>query len=243
MENDAKTEASFPDDELPESSPIPSKNSSTRWFRILTIVLLVCLLGGGLFAIQKLSTPQTPSSTFTTFNQHGLCVVSGASFNLNQGIPTLGAIAAISAENAWTVGSFANATLIEHWDGVHWSVVPSPNPDPIGNRLEGITALSANDIWAVGSSLLEWPPQRPNNPGVHTLIEHWDGHQWRVVLSPDGGGFNNLSAVAADSADDVWAVGYIAHTFTSFDDPAYTPRLLVEHWNGHQWSIVPELTN
>src|SRR5262245_47752579 len=31
-----------------------------------------------------------------------------------------------------------------------WSVVTSPNPGPAGNFLFGVTAISENDVWAVG---------------------------------------------------------------------------------------------
>jgi hypothetical protein len=52
------------------------------------------------------------------------------------------------------VGDFINAsgvrqTLIEHWNGTQWSVVPSPNL--MGNNLlRGVAIVSANDVWAVG---------------------------------------------------------------------------------------------
>src|SRR5215469_8327574 len=37
---------------------------------------------------------------------------------------------------------------------------------------------------------------------------HWDGTQWSIVPSPNPGAFiNELSGVAAISANDVWAVG------------------------------------
>jgi hypothetical protein len=43
----------------------------------------------------------------------------------------------------------------------------------------------------------------------HTLIEHWNGSAWTIVPSPNvGSGNNSLAAVAARSANDVWAVGY-----------------------------------
>ncbi|HEY4388878.1 MAG TPA: hypothetical protein VGN34_30885, partial [Ktedonobacteraceae bacterium] len=57
------------------------------------------------------------------------------------------------------MGSFhdtgtSSKTLIEHWNGSTWSVVPSPSPgsSPASsfNFLNGIEALSPHNIWAVG---------------------------------------------------------------------------------------------
>jgi hypothetical protein len=59
----------------------------------------------------------------------------------------------------WAVGSFSVAagttvqgrTLVEHWNGSAWSVVPSPNVGGNDNLLNGVGA-AAGDVWAVGSS-------------------------------------------------------------------------------------------
>src|SRR4051794_21758960 len=52
-----------------------------------------------------------------------------------------------------------------------WSVVSSPNTNNSANSLQGVTVISANDIWAVGFySNAERVPAR-------TLTEHWDGTQ------------------------------------------------------------------
>src|SRR5439155_11829483 len=49
-----------------------------------------------------------------------------------------------------------------------------------------------------------------------TLTEHWDGSAWNVLPSLNGGsGNNDLNAIAAVSANDVWAVGYYTSTGVS----------------------------
>src|SRR5258705_2268609 len=64
-----------------------------------------------------------------------------------------------------------------------WSVVPGPNPN--GNSgLSSVAAVSANDVWAVGTS----GSQRSSG---QTVIEHWDGTQWSVVQSPSTGSLYN----------------------------------------------------
>lgn len=115
----------------------------------------------------------------------------------------LQAVAAVSASNAWAVGSafttgFAQP-LIEHWNGKAWRSVPAPSPSPsVPSWLTGVTAISARDAWAVGSY---------GSTDQHTLIEHWNGKSWRRVRSPSPG----LSAVlvgVASSRTSIWAVGY-----------------------------------
>src|SRR5439155_1683990 len=143
-------------------------------------------------------------------------------------------VVAVSTNDVWAVGWYVNdhsgpqQTLVEHWNGSGWSVVPSPRPSPYNSGLDGIAAVSANDIWAVGSYL-------PDSSGPHqTLIEHWDGSRWSVVPSPNMNSFyNNLKAVAAVSADDIWAVGEYGY---NLNWPYWT---LVEHWNGSSWTVVP----
>jgi hypothetical protein len=74
----------------------------------------------------------------------------------------LAAVAAVSSKDIWAVGeafdSGSGPSLIEHWDGRAWSLVSSPNA-PSSNyiNLTGVSALSAQDIWAVGYSS---PPNR-----------------------------------------------------------------------------------
>jgi len=122
-------------------------------------------------------------------------------------------VTALSPSNVWAVGSvtvFANhrqhhKPAIEHWDGTSWSIVSSPNPNPVPTKdtfLRGVAAISANDIWAVGAGNFS------TAGGTATLIEHWDGTSWTIISSPDPGtASNGLSAVAALSDGTVVAVG------------------------------------
>ena len=94
---------------------------------------------------------------------------------------TLFGIAEVSAHDVWTVGYYIDnrdidRTLIEHWDGTMWSIIPSPNSGPTADDvLDGVAAISTNNVWAVGSSM-----NTGSTPG-QSLIEHWDGVQWSVV--------------------------------------------------------------
>jgi hypothetical protein len=126
----------------------------------------------------------------------------------------------------WAVGFYydngrgVDSTLIEHWDGISWTIVPSPNPDTQLNHLRSIAGVASNDIWAVGLA----GNGSTFNPR-HSLIEHWDGVSWSVVPNP---GVNELFGVTALAANNVWAVA--AHTAN---------RDIIEHWDGSQWANVP----
>jgi hypothetical protein len=113
-------------------------------------------------------------------------------------------VTVLSPCDAWAVGYYQNTggldqTLIEHWDGIAWTVVTSPDVMGQNNELLAVRADSATDIWAVGESFVTGTDQ--------TMILHWDGHVWAKVASPSPSSFSALSAVAASSATNAWAVG------------------------------------
>jgi hypothetical protein len=145
-------------------------------------------------------------------------------------VSELHGIAAPAADNAWAVGyaistgTSPRQTLIEHWDGSAWTVVPSPNRASGHNELHGIAALGPGNIWAVGRYYAGSSEQ--------PLILHWDGLAWTIVDSPlitPYGGFQALTAV---TADDIWAVGYAGNTPNPY-------KTLIEHWDGTAWTVVP----
>jgi hypothetical protein len=114
----------------------------------------------------------------------------------------------------WAVGeSFdqdqAPRTLVEHWDGSSWRVAPTP--DAANGSLKGVAAVSASDVWAVGSAA--------SGGQARPLALHWDGAAWKVTPGPAATG--SLYAVAAASAKDVWAVGSG-----------------IQHWDGVAWKRV-----
>jgi hypothetical protein len=141
----------------------------------------------------------------------------------------LQAVSGTSPNDVWAVGvsqdgTAFSRTLIEHWDGTQWSIVPSPNPGTQLNDLLGVAAVSAHDVWAVGYR--EGRPEGPNP--LENVILHWDGLSWSQVASPNlGSGANQLFGATAISAGDVWAVGFAGGA----------PLAL--HWDGGAWSIVP----
>jgi hypothetical protein len=138
-------------------------------------------------------------------------------------------VAAVSAGNVWAVGYYVNKhdqPLIEQWNGTSWNVVSSPRLGGWGGELSGITAVSASDIWAVGSHGI-------NQYIQNSLTEHWDGTKWSVVRSPSLPDYSQLVGATFVAANNVWAVGYA----TSISSPG-SIEVLIEHWDGSSWSIV-----
>ena len=152
----------------------------------------------------------------------------GAEDNVLQGV------AADSPSDAWAVGDQINAAgttlpLIEHWNGTAWSVAIVPSVgQTLGSELTGVAAISPQDAWAVGYFSTSGGQSAPNLQ--QPLALHWNGSQWQSVAmpSPSTGSYESLSAVAAVSSHDVWAVG---------DDSAGNSAL-IEHWDGSAWKVV-----
>lgn len=160
-----------------------------------------------------MAPPALPPSPPVAFNAYG----QGAVFN---------AVAALSAQDVWAVGSRPTASgtrsFIAHWTGARWRVIAGPEPGP-DSDLRAIAAVSARDIWAVGTV-----GER------RTLAEHWDGRAWRIVPTPRVSGHDVLFAgIAALSPQDVWVAG----TRGSASDS--TRQGLIERWDGRRWRIVP----
>jgi hypothetical protein len=142
----------------------------------------------------------------------------------------LQAVSMPSPGKAWAVGfyesgKFQQQTLIEHFDGNVWSVIPSPSPGAMQNILYGVAAVTDSDVWVVGS-------EEDANGVWHTLTEHWDGSAWSIVNAVDAGqSGNQFYAVKANASNDVYAVGQQASA-------GFPNQALLEHWNGTAWSVV-----
>jgi hypothetical protein len=138
---------------------------------------------------------------------------------------------AASGGQAWAVGTRLNRAyqdrgLVETWAQGRWRIAGTPQPGSVRDMMFGASALSPSDVWVVGD-------QEGGDQQFETLAEHWDGHRWSVVPTPDPGATgNHLYAVDAVAPGDVWAVGQ--RLGRRAPDQA-----LVEHWDGQRWSVVP----
>jgi hypothetical protein len=151
--------------------------------------------------------------------------------NVGSNGSSLAGVSALTPTDVWAVGNFNlgtqtnnGRTLIEHFDGNAWSVVPSPNLGNGGDFLTGVAAIAADDVWAVG-----WFDNQTVG-FLGPLIEHWNGTAWSVVTAgvPLSSGII-LESITAISATDIWTVGQQA-------GGSATNEL---HWNGTKWTVMP----
>jgi hypothetical protein len=146
-------------------------------------------------------------------------------------------VAVASSDDVWAVGYYldtsrsgAYSTLILRWNGISWSVVPSPNVGTSShNYLYSVAVTSSSDVWAVGFYY-----DTSRGGASSTLVMRWNGTNWNTVPSPNMGNSNNfLNGVAVASPSDVWVVGYYNDTSRG------ALSTLVMRWNGTSWNTVP----
>jgi hypothetical protein len=154
---------------------------------------------------------------------------------------SLDGVAALAPDDVWVVGNTATGrrgdTLVEHWDGERWEIVPSPSPppDPLTARpyagLDDVSAIAADDLWAVGHAV------NVGGSGGNTLAIHWGGSSWDLRATNEAGGadpppYTVLNSVSALAGGDVWSVGF------STNDRGTRDRALILRWDGTVWEHV-----
>jgi hypothetical protein len=142
--------------------------------------------------------------------------------------------AVISVNDAWAVGitngtTTSSRTLAEHWNGTSWSIKPTANPDTRHNRLLSVSAISSNNVWAVGY----YDINATSSHDLATLAEHWNGTSWTKVTTVNPSLGSLFLGVTAIASNDVWAVGQKYNFGTA------SWNTLTEHYNGSTWSVVP----
>lgn len=148
----------------------------------------------------------------------------------------LNTVVAISPSDVWAAGDQDHAagettSLIEHWDGSAWNVVPGPaQPEHTSMSIGDLARVpGTSTLWGVGSIVsTEQPPAFIRQP----IAARWDGGAWHMVpvrIPPIWGAFN---AVAAAGPNDVMAVGDRSR-------PNGPGKTLSEHWDGSSWKIIP----
>jgi hypothetical protein len=190
------------------------RSSSSVWARSAGVLALVA-------GMTLAGVPATSLAAGCVIKPVAHPEVGGTPFDQLYGID------ALSATNIWAVGSSgaADKTLVEHWNGAKWSIVPSPSKGSI-IELQDVTAIGPSNAWAVGYFF-------PSGGGhLRTLVEHWNGTKWTIVASPNpiSGSDNVLNGVDAVSASNVWAVG------ANGQPGAHT---IILHFNGSRWVTVP----
>ena len=259
-------------------SIVPSANSSSSQFQVLQGVS--CTSTSACTIVGFYATANGDRTLVQQWNGTSSSIVPSPNGNTTTGDNNLNQVSCISASACTAVGFYSAAggkqTLIEQWNGIVWSIVPSPNTSTTeGNNLAGVSCVSASACTAVGwynapagtSTLVEqwngvsWsivPSPGPSSiggdvlnsvsctassactavgttNGAQTLIEQWNGTTWSVVPSPNTGGATStdfLNSVSCSSSSSCAAVGFSYATPTSF------PQALIEQWDGSSWTLA-----
>jgi hypothetical protein len=150
------------------------------------------------------------------FNGTSWSVVSSPSPGLGEDVLT--GVTALAPNNVWAVGFYAKdvntdrltKTLIKHGTAPVGGLFSVPTLDLTlctnPTTLWGITAVSANDVWAFGDYYAA-----DGSGQIFTLVLHWDGISWKIVPSPSPANSNTrvdiLFGGTAIPRDNLWLVG------------------------------------
>jgi hypothetical protein len=149
----------------------------------------------------------------------------------SSGFGTYTGVSGLATNDVWVVGyaydqhTGRDLPKAQHWDGSRLTTVPAPAASPGYNHFSGVAMAGSADVWAVG-----YQTPRYYTTAFSPLIEHWDGARWSVVPSPYQGAAE-LTAIAAVSPNDVWAVGIRS---------GIPEGTLVLHYDGTRWSTVAD---
>ncbi|HYP40054.1 MAG TPA: S-layer homology domain-containing protein [Chloroflexia bacterium] len=199
-----------------------------------------CLLAftpaqGARAAEREASAPHDKGAPSTSLSNLGSTSCTGWDIveSATNSVGRLHGVSALTPDDVWAVGNRWEATdgssygrtLIEHWDGSTWSVVPSPNGGThqyTTSFLVDVAAIAPDDAWAIGY----WSDYIGGSN--YPLALHWDGVTWSSVeTNYYMGDQYTPTAITAISSDDVWVVGRHGNYQT-----------WTMHWDGETWSMV-----
>jgi hypothetical protein len=109
-------------------------------------------------------------------------------------LPAINQIAMVTPSDGWAVSS----ARILHYSNGQWQTPADMPPDAF--ELTGIVMLSADEGWAVG-------PVTSSEGEIVEAIFHYQANKWTKAQLPSLGIQYILTAVAAASPHDIWAVG------------------------------------
>ena len=210
---------------------------------------VTCTSGTNCWASGTTQTDSANSNPLNGFMDHwdGSSWSQVATAPSGQTYDSFNSVTCTSASNCWTVGfagpnavsfgflpstlpnAVGDQSLIEHWDGVSWTVVGGP---AAGAYLSAVDCSSSSACWAVGATM-----DANGNPST-TLVDHWDGNSWTTVSSPNPTTPGNLlTSVTCLDAQQCWATG--ATEAVTGQNQNTSPGPFVEAWDGTAWSIEP----
>src|SRR5262249_8306822 len=144
----------------------------------------------------------------------------------------LGGVACASGSVCVAVGNTINSagrgrTLAERWNGVRWSIMPTPNPTGApGAYLSSASCPAPSLCIAAGS--------RTDSTGTPTgtLVELWDGTHWTIVPTPKPAGAKGAEL------DGISCGVSVCLAAGAIDNPS-GQLPLAERWDYNHWTILP----
>lgn len=153
-------------------------------------------------------------------------------------------VVVLAPDDAWAAGEYTlsvqgslqTRTLVQHWDGASWTIVPSPSPSPCPScthaTFDAVAAAAPDDLWFAGGKRVQGPG---GFLGTHIFVARFDGAEWTVMDTPltAGGSGANVRDIEIIAPDDIWFFG-------DFIDPGSgTTPALAMHWDGSGFTVVP----
>jgi len=96
-------------------------------------------------------------------------------------------IKGLASNDVWFVGEWVGPypgavgtqpALAMHWDGVDFTLTPTPQVLPSGgNGLEAVDGVASNDLWAVGGGA-------DGDTANYSYVLHWNGSAWTHAPAP-----------------------------------------------------------
>lgn len=130
------------------------------------------------------------------------------------------------AGTIWVAGYLYGTAFLARRTGGGWDIIYAPHVGGERNNFHDLDARSDTEIWAVGT----WSQRQGQRM---LLIQRYDGNgNWTSFDIPSPGELDQLTAVRAFAANDVWAIGYY------YDRTLYLNQPMIMHYDGISWTSV-----
>jgi hypothetical protein len=138
-------------------------------------------------------------------------------------------VSCVTESDCIAVGGPGTGPLAERWNGVHWTVQPTPKP-------AGAQQDALNAIWcAAASSCMAAGGYIDATGKIHVLTERWNGHTWRVAPAPTPPSAPNSFFTGVACPAPAACIG-VGGSFTNNPNAPPTGSF-AERWNGHTWTL------